>query len=1036
MRSTVETKIRAALVVAAVAVCATVGLTAPIAQAAFGVYKWEAATCKVQACNAEGKDPSAEFYTQVAGHPNFGITDFAFNYSKSTNILAEEVKTPEGHVRDVRVDLPSGLAVNPEAVPTCSEAEIAELKCPESTRVGVDEAEGTAEIALGIKKTVTEPFYVYNMERRPGESARFAVEVKGTLIELAEAFSGKTLKAAIYLEGGISWHQEGETSESSGVASGDYHEFFKIQNVPTQPELIESKLIFWGVPHEHEPAEPDNAFITMPSAASDCAQPQTTYLHVASYEDPTGFQKYTDETRLDDGQAITATGCETLAFAPSFSLTPETSQSDLPDGPTFALHLPQRISEPTQTSSPELQTAEVTLPEGMTLDPSAAHGLEGCSNAQIALGTNQPITCPAGSEIGTVTIDAPGVPNGTLAGKIYLGAPEPNQGPESGREFRIFLAAEAPQYDVGVRLEGHVKANKATGRLTAAFEDDPETAFEDIVLDFDGGPHATLANPLTCGPAEPVAALTPYTGQPPVHAATHGFVVDGNGNGGACPAPLPFALSQSTPPQNPPAAGAYSPFTFNVARGDGQQYLSQVKTILPPGLLGDIPSVPLCSEAQASSETCPTASEIGTVAVAAGSGPEPYTFTGHLYLTAAYAGAPYGLAITVPAVAGPYNFGIVPARAQIAVEENTARVIVTASIPTIWEGVPLRLRDIAVTVNRPNFLFNPTSCAALATESALTSTLGATQNLASPFQVGECGKLAFKPTLSANTGAKATRLGGARLEVKITQPPHQANIRMVEMTLPKQLSALQSTLRKACPAATFATGPAPGGCPDTARVGSVTVSTPVLPSPLEGPAYLVSHGGQAFPDLDLVVRGDGLQVVLVGHTFISPAGVTSSKFETLPDVPITSVAVSLPTGPQALLSAHANLCRAKLLAPTTLVSQGGVELTQNTKIAVQNCPVEILQHRVSRGRLMVTVWAPGAGRITLGGRGLKTVTRRTARAGKLTVKVPLTRAGRARLGRRHKFRTRLIVKFKAKSGSSSSKATATVISRRPRPRRR
>lgn len=1027
---------RSVAVLVGVTTCLICGGVASSAQAGFGVYKWEAATCKEETCNAEGKNPGAEFYTQVAGHPNFGITDFAFNYSKSTNLLGEEVKTPEEHVHNVRVDLPAGLAVNPEAVPQCSEADIAELKCPESTRVGTDEAEGTAEIGLGIKKTVTEPFGVYNVERRPGEAARFAVEVKGTLIELAEKFSGTKLRSAIYLNGGISWFHEGETSENSGVASGDYHEYFKIQNIPTEPELIESKLIFWGVPHEHESAEPDNAFLTMPSLHSDCTQPQTTYLHVSSYESPTSYLKYADETRLKDGQAITATGCETLAFAPSFSLAPETTQSDLPDGPTFTLHTPQHIAEPSKTSSPELETAEVTLPEGMTLNASAAHGLEGCSNAQIALGTANKIECPAGSEIGTVSIDAPGIPNGSLAGKVYLGSPEPNQGPESGREFRIFLAAEAPQYGVGVRLEGHVKANKTTGRLTAIFENDPEVPFEDFVLNFKGGSRATLANPLTCGAAEPSAALTPYTGQPPTAAATHGFVVDGNGKGGACPAPLPFSLSQSSAPQDPSNAGAYSPFTLDFARSDGQQYLSKVQTTLPAGLLGDIPSVPLCSEAQASSQTCPSTSEIGTVTVLAGSGPEPYSFTGHVYLTASYAGAPYGLAIAVPAVAGPYNLGVVPARAQINVEQNTARVVVTASVPAIWEGVPLRLKNISIAVNRPNFLFNPTNCAAMATESVLTSTLAATQGLSSPFQVGECSKLAFKPAFSAYTGAKATKLGGASLEVQITQPAHQANLREVLTTLPKQLSAQETTLRKACPAATFEAGPAPGGCPETARVGTVKVSTPVLPGTLEGPAYLVSHGGEAFPDLDLIVKGDGIQVVLVGHTFIAANGVTSSKFETLPDVPISSVALTLPTGPQALLSAHANLCTAKLTAPTTLIAQSGTKLEQQTKINVRNCPVEIVKHKTSRQRAILTVYAPRAGKITVSGHDLKTVTRKVGKAGEFKLTVRLKPAGVAALRRHRKFKVKLTVKFKAKTGTGKSKAKATVIFREPRRRRR
>ena len=176
------------------------------------------------------------------------------------------------------------------------------------------------------------------------------------------------------------------------------------------------------------------------------------------------------------------------------------------------LHIPQLIAEPGKVDSPpDLQAAEVSLPEGMTLNPAAAHGLEGCTNAQIKLGTAEIIECPAGSEIGTVTVNAPGIPDGSLAGKVYLGAPEPG-GAESGEEFRLFLAAEAPQYGVGLRLEGHVKANVQTGRLTAIFADDPQVPFEDFILTFRGGPRAPLANPLRCGLAEPAAALTPYTG--------------------------------------------------------------------------------------------------------------------------------------------------------------------------------------------------------------------------------------------------------------------------------------------------------------------------------------------------------------------------------------------------------------------------------------------------------------------------------------------------------------------------------------------
>jgi hypothetical protein len=1039
-------KLRPGLLSLLVAICGAgaiwgaSGVLAPAAQAAFGVEKWEAATCKERACNAEGKDPSAEFYTQAAGHPNFGITDFAFNYTTTTNALLEKVEIPDGHVRDVRVDLPPGLAVNPEAVPQCPETLIKELKCPESTQVGVDEATGTAEVSAGplplVTKTVTEEFPVFNVTRKPGEPARFGVEVESPTLKLAEELGGKKLQSAIYLEGGISWHVEAETAESSGVATGDYHEFFKIQEIPTQPELIESKLIFWGVPHEQEPSDAsDNAFITMPSAHSDCTQPQSTYLHAASYENPSDFLAYSFETILDNKQPVTATGCETLAFTPSFSLTPETTALDQPDGLTAHLHVPQNISEPSKTSSPDLRSAEVTLPAGLTLNASAAHGLEGCTDAEIGLATDSKIECPVGSEIGTVAVNAPGIPAGSLTGTIYLGSPEPTQGPESGKEFRIFLAAESTQYGVGVRLEGQVKANEHTGQLTATFEDTPEVPFEDFTLSFKTGPRAPLANPLSCGPADPVALLTPYSGQPATAATITSFAIEGSSSNGACPAPLPFALTQSSPSQDPATAGSYSPFGLDFARSDGQQYLSSVQTTLPPGLLGAIPSVPLCAEPQAAAGTCSTASEIGTVTVAAGAGAEPYTFTGRVYLTGPYDGAPYGMSIVVPAVAGPYDFGNVVTRAKIAVGEYSGRVTVTATLPRIEDGVPLRLTNIDLTVNRPNFLFNPTNCGALVTESALAgfttldaegSPITAAQALSTPFQVGECAKLPFKPALSAYSGAKTSKASGASLEVKVTQAAHQANIRQLLLTLPKQLPARSSTLKKACLAETFETGPAPGECTEAARVGTVTVSTPVLPGTLSGPAYLVSHGGAAFPDLDLIVRGDGIQVVLVGHTNISSAGITTSKFETLPDVPISSVTVSLPTGPQSILAANGNLCTSTLTAPTTIVAQSGAPITQQTRIAVRNCPVEILKHRTSHDRALLTILTPAAGRLTVSGPGLLALTRRVSKVGKVTLKVPLKAAARSKLRSHRKLRVRVRVKFLPKAGSGKSKASTTV----------
>jgi len=971
----------------------------PAAARAFSVEKWEAGTCNVTSCSDAGSH--SDFYTQAAGHPGFGITDFAFAFQENALTKA---KTPEGRVRDVRVDLPPGLSVNPEATEKCTDAQINTLSCPAGSQVGYDEATGTANFVAGLSSTKVEEFPVFNMERRAGQPARFGVELNSApLIALG-------LQGHLFLEGSISWHHEAETSENSGVASGDFHELFKIENIPTQPEVVESRLVFWGASH-------GVAFLTLPST---CASRPITTLHVDSHETPGSFLAYRNET------PVAATGCDSLPFNPSLSLSPggNVSQSDQPDGPAVDLHIPQTTLEPAKPSSPDVASTEVTLPEGMTLNPSAAHGLEGCSDGQIAIGTNSPIGCPAGSVIGSVTIDAPGIPNNTLNGALYLATPRPNQGPESGQEYRLFLAAAAPQYDVGLRLEGQVHANKATGRLTTVFSGTPQIPFEDFKLQFKQGPRAPLANPLACGVATPTANLTPYTGQPPKAAATIGFNVSG------CAAPLPFALVQNIPAPNPAKAGAYSAFTLGIARKDGQQYPSQISTTLPAGLLGAIPSVPLCAEPLAGQGKCPATSRIGSVTVLAGAGSEPYSFSGAAYLTGPYGGAPYGLSIVVPAIAGPYNLGNVITRAAVGVGLYSGRVIATATIPTVVEGIPLRLKSLTVAVDRHNFIFNPTSCAALSVDSVLSSTFNASQSLSSPFQVGSCGALAFGPSLEALVGGKTTKVGGASLQVNITQGAHEANIRQIVMQLPKQLPSRLSTLQKACLAKSFETGPPPGTCAPTAKVGTVSVTTPVLPGKLTGPAFLVSHGGAAFPDLDLVLHGpNGLEVVLVGHTNISKAGITSSNFESLPDVPISSVEVHLPTGPLSVLTtltSTTKLCGSKLFAATTIVAQNGARIAKTTPITLTGCGLRIIRHRVRGKRAILTLEVPSAGRVSVSGHGIRGTSRRVRKASTFTVSVRLSRAGRAavRHHRRKGLRVTLHVRFVSSTGKRSTARTS------------
>jgi hypothetical protein len=992
------------LAVFIVSVCA---LTAPVAHAEFGVSNWEAGTCKLATCTDAGS--ASTFYTQAAGHPSFGITDFRFNSEK---VLLAEV--PDGHVKDVRVDLPPGLAVNPEATGKCSQTQLEKAECPSESKVGEDEATGTVGPA-----TEVEHFPVYNMVPEPGEPARFGVEVKSTTLTLLG------LGGLVYLEGGISWHHEEElpSGENSGVPSGDYHEFFKIEEIQTEPEIVESKLIFWGVPHEYNSAAPDKAFLTLPST---CSGRPITYLHVDSYENPGHFLKYENAT------PVTASGCNTLEFKPTVSLEPETTQSDTPDGTGVVLHVPQYTEQPSRPDSPDLETSEVTLPAGMTLDPSAASGLEACSNEQIGLGTGNPIACPPGSNIGTVTVDAPGIPNGSLAGNIYLGA-QASQEPESGRELRIFLAAESSQYGVGVRLEGRVKANAATGQLTATFANTPQVPFEDFILNFKTGPRAPLANPLTCGPATTTSSLTPYSGQAAVLSSSS-FTVDADGHGGACATPSPFSLAQSTTiqdqPSGAPTAGAYSSYSLDETRVDGQQYLSKVSATLPAGLLGAIPSVSLCGEPQAATGACPANSKIGTATVQVGAGAEPYSFSGPVYLTGPYDGGPYGLSVPVAAVAGPYDLGTVVTRAAIDVDPDTARLTATAALPTIVGGVPLRLRALSIAVNREKFLFNPTNCGPLSTETTLTSIFGAVQGLSSPFQVGACSSLAFSPKLSATSSAKTSRTDGASLDVSITQGAHQANIREVLVELPTRLTARLTTLQKACTEALFNSDLA--ACPAASMVGHATVTTPVLPSTLEGPAYLVSHGSAAFPDLELVLSGDGVSVILDGQTHIG-GKVTSSKFSAIPDVPISSFALSLPVGPYSALSANGSLCSGALVMPTTIVAQSGAKVSQGTQIAVTGCAsakakrakLKVMHHRVKGHTAILQVRLPSAGRLSADGTDLERVVKNVKRAGAVTLKVSLSSRGRRALGRHRRLTVKIRLDFRPKQQGSASKASGS-----------
>jgi hypothetical protein len=399
-----------------------------------------------------------------------------------------------------------------------------------------------------------------------------------------------------------------------------------------------------------------------------------------------------------------------------------------------------------------------------------------------------------------------------------------------------------------------------------------------------------------------------------------------------------------------------------------------------------------------------------------------------VYLTGPYNGAPFGLSIPVEAAAGPFDLGRVVTRAAISVDTYTGRVIATSSLPTIVKGIPMRLRNVSVVVNRPHFLMNPTYCGPLTTDSSLTSTFNATQSLSSPFQASGCNALAFKPSFAAASSARANKAGGAALQVSVTQPPHQANIRSVLTQLPLQLPSRLTTLQKACLEATFAANPF--SCPDGSNVGSATAVTPTLATPLKGPAYLVSHGGAAFPDLEIVLEGSGVRVILVGNTDIKH-GITTSNFAAIPDVPVTSFSLNLPMGPHSVLGVNGSLCARPLVMPTTITAQNGVQIKQNTRIAVAGCPIKILRRRISHHVLILTVQTFAAGRLTVTGKDLKTARKSVRRAMTTTIRVRLSSKGTAALRSHRRMKIRVRVRFAPSlHGEPASAASTSVTFRR------
>ena len=1020
------------------------------AQAAFGVEGFTATNCYVSGCAGEEfpsgfpesgpvwvpKEPThkeavEQGFLQAGGRVPFGVTDFKVN-TEGTYPNENPSGAPVTHVR---VDVASGLATAPVAVPGCEEfgkelvlgethtGLFSAPNCPASV-IGSEKVTlyfGPNSLGAGVSDLPVEG-NVYNLPQPEGLASLFGAALKlpkfVTEAKLGAALKGSQPgieKAQYYahglVKGDVEWGQE-----AKGTNAGDYHDYFEVEVNPAAGELISSRQVLEGTAGEED-------FITN---ATSCPGDNTTFVTLENAAKEVVREKYTtpiglkgcnlaaEKAEIETLEGEGAKEVKQVPFSPTFSFSSGNTLTDQPNQITTEASVPNEGAEVAQS---QVKTASITLPEGMTLDPSAAHGLEACTPAQARIhSATFGVECPSGSELGTVSLEVPTLPAGSFTGSMYLGGPE--TGPITDPPYTLYVVANSVRYGVSVRLKAEVIPNPVTGQVTTVFNENPEQPFTNLALHFNRGTLTSVANPLICGTPKGSSSFVPTTGTPPAVNAEFGVAVTG------CATTIPFGLTQST--ENEAAnGGGHTSWTYSLGRPEGNQYLKEVKTVLPPGLVGAIPDVTLCGEPQASRGECTSASRIGSVTVASGSGSSPYTFNGSAYMTGPYNGAPYGLSIVVPAAAGPFSLGNVVSRATININPSNAQVTSDAILPTIVKGIPIRLRSLTVNVNRQGFLYNPTNCSTPSTtESELTSTQGAVQKgLVSSFQVANCSALAFAPKFTAGTSAKTSRANGASLVTTITQGSGQSNIKSVKVQLPKALPSRLTTLQKACTEAQFAANPA--GCPAASVVGTATVVTPTLPGKMTGPAYFVSHGGAAFPDLDLVVEDQGVKVILVGNTNIK-SGITTTTFASTPDVPVSSVSVSLPAGPHSAVGSVGDLCLKPLVMPTTITGQNGKTTKQNTVISVSNCGVHIVGHKIVGNTAYITVQTFTAGRISGSGNGLKTVYRKLSRAYKtVSLKVPLSSSAR---GKHRPLHITLRVGFvpkSAKGAHSAAKAKVT-----------
>jgi hypothetical protein len=888
---------------------------------------WQAGTCTTDTPKCSPESPISQFFRTAAGHPNIGFTQY---YVKHTTIEKGVKETPIGVVKTIYVDLPPGLTVNPQATPQCERAVFEEdiTKCPAGSKVGQEEVtisvlpeEGKVVPPLEALKTLVP---LFNLVPKEGEPASFGFKVGAA-------------EAKVFLETRVAWES-------------DYHESFKITTPTPSPGIrtLKSRLVNFG-------QSGDGTYITNPTTCFSSQLPPyeqiySTFLRAESTTEenpffPEGLTKFEATTTLPQG--LTQTDCASVPFKVGLNVSPGTTQVDSPATPTIETTLPFEPPAEQSQSQSHLRNAHITLPEGMGLNPSAASGLQSCTDAEFGKGTRNAVNCPPGSKIGTVEVETPPLPAGALKGTAYLGQ-QLSRDPESGEEFRLFVTAESAQYGISARLIGNTKANPKTGQLTTTFAETPQVPFTSVKVHLDNA-KGVLSSPPTCSPATTTSTMEPWSTPKSTKNPSSGFTLSTAPGGGSCPTTMagrPFAPSY-TAKSDSTKANAYSPFRVNIGRPDGQQELKRVDVTLPKGHAANLTGIPYCSEsalvaaaassgvAEQASPSCSSASEVGTASTQSGTGSSPLKISGKAYLAGPYKEAPLSLAIVTPAVAGPFDLGTVVVRVALFVDPVTAQVhAVSDEIPDVYGGVKLDIRSIDVDVDRKKFMHNPTNCAAQATAGFLNGgganptepAAWSSYAVNSPFQATACNKLGFKPKLHTRLfGGKSTTTRGKhpKLRAILEAREKDANVLRSALALPHALFLDQGNIRTVCTRPQLASGT----CPKAAIYGHAQAKSPLLGKALKGPVYLVSSNHE-LPDLLADLRG---QVnIQVRGVISSKNGGIKTVFNNLPDVPVKKFILRMEGGKKkGLLVNSRNLCKGPLSSVMSMKGQNGKKIKNN-----------------------------------------------------------------------------------------------------------